>query len=280
MSFRPARPSAELTDGWTTIQWTAWLNDLGVVHSIGPNESRTCGMCCKPMPVLESGYVYPTCYPCGHHYAPYLRRVVPISFSVSAGLTSLVAQAKEEGDRSWVYLGLASMLWDFLHAHWSCLEHAAGGLIDGMMTIPSHPGKRGGRDHLAVMRDCVSNWPMSTWVPAGVLINRSGANAETRRNSVDVEQFAIEADSNVAGKRFLLIDDMCTSGSTTASAAYALRNAGAERPLAVTLGRHISTGDANAASLLAELPTRRWEVGTCPVHVTAPSPFTRPSLIR
>lgn len=60
-------------------------------------------------------------------------------------------------------------------------------------------------------------------------------NARQRRENV---QDAFRCVSNeVVGKRVLLIDDVCTSGSTLEACAVALRQGGAESVQALTLAR-------------------------------------------
>ncbi|MGQ9516524.1 MAG: double zinc ribbon domain-containing protein [Anaerolineae bacterium] len=63
-----------------------------------------------------------------------------------------------------------------------------------------------------------------------------GLNANQRRENV-AGAFTCVAPSAVAGKRILLIDDVTTTGATLASAAQALRQAGASAVSALTIAR-------------------------------------------
>src|SRR5262249_32550811 len=60
--------------------------------------------------------------------------------------------------------------------------------------------------------------------------------------AVDFERLyrdALEVDAAFSGEAVLLVDDVCTKGSTLTQAARALRDAGAKRLVAVTAGQMI-----------------------------------------
>lgn len=61
------------------------------------------------------------------------------------------------------------------------------------------------------------------------------SRAQRRRNVVGA--FAVRSGAPIQGRRFLLIDDVFTTGSTVNAAARALRNAGAARISVLTLAR-------------------------------------------
>lgn len=270
----PFRPPAPQSAGWTSKHWTDWLVSLGVIHSVRGAEPRTCWLCNGPTRSDVLGNPYPSCYPCGHVFRSYLRQIVPISFSISPnGLTSLIAQAKNEDARSWLRYPLASLLHQFLQVHWTCLTAAAGGPIDMITPIPSHAATRSGTDHLARLHSSLSGWPVPWTI--GTLTKLQPSAADSRRRTVDPSLFALSGGSDVAGRRILLIDDLCTTGGTIASAAATLVNAGAERPVAVTIGRQVRFSDLATDHPLNALLSRGWERDTCAAHVT-PSPFARP----
>jgi predicted amidophosphoribosyltransferase len=276
MAFRPPPP---VSAGWRTSDWTDWLVAQRVVHSVR-SDDPCCVSCSGSRGSDGLGNPYPTCWPCGHAYSSYLRRIVPISYSLSAGLTSLIAQAKDESPgRDWVRRPLASILHGFLQRHWDCLERTAGGSIDLVVPIPSHGSSRGGVDHLVQLNQTVvPPWRPKPWT-FDVLAKQRPSTADDHRRAVVEDLFAINPWHDLAGKRVLLIDDLCTTGSTIASAAAALTAAGAERSIAVTIGRHTRTDDARAQDLLNLLPTRAWEPQTCAVHDALPWPFTSPSAL-
>jgi ComF family protein len=66
--------------------------------------------------------------------------------------------------------------------------------------------------------------------------HRAGMDARARRESV-AEAFAIRHPELVAGQRVLLVDDVFTTGATVSACAAALKDAGAEEVLVLTIAR-------------------------------------------
>jgi ComF family protein len=66
--------------------------------------------------------------------------------------------------------------------------------------------------------------------------HRAGMDARARRESV-AEAFAIRHPKLVAGQRVLLVDDVFTTGATVSACAAALKDAGAEEVLVLTIAR-------------------------------------------
>jgi predicted amidophosphoribosyltransferase len=263
MNFRPPQP---VSGGWNTDHWTAWLASLGVVHSVRSVEPQSCDLCNAPSILDQLGRPYPRCTYCDRSFRTHLRRIVPISYSTPQGLTSLIAQAKEDIDRQWVQVALASLLYTFLRDHWGCLEVAADGPIDMVVPIPSHPSSRGGRDHLASIHSIIPIWSPPRW-DLNTLIKVGTSSASDRPREAVPDLFAVAPGRSVVDKRVLLIDDLCTTGNTPAAAGATLMAHGALKPLAVTIGRHVRTGDPHSAALLQQLPSRGWVPGDCAVHI-------------
>jgi ComF family protein len=75
-----------------------------------------------------------------------------------------------------------------------------------------------------------------------------GLPAEARRANV---RGAFAADRRlVAGRRFILVDDICTTGATLAACAEALDEAGAAAVWGLTLGRALTTAGQEAGAVL------------------------------
>ncbi|MET7609838.1 phosphoribosyltransferase [Streptomyces seoulensis] len=91
-----------------------------------------------------------------------------------------------------------------------------------------------------------------------------GESAAERRQRIVPDLFT--ADPSVNGKRVLLLDDTFTSGGTMASAARALREAGAACVIGISFGRQLNANREEARDLIAELPQRSLDLETCPVH--------------
>jgi orotate phosphoribosyltransferase len=66
--------------------------------------------------------------------------------------------------------------------------------------------------------------------------------------------------------RVLLFDDTWTTGARVQSAAYALKQAGAERVAAIVLGRHVNPEYGPWEPLLKAIKDRSYRQETCAVH--------------
>jgi hypothetical protein len=78
--------------------------------------------------------------------------------------------------------------------------------------------------------------PASTLPPRETVLQLGAATIERRRPSPD----GFVADPSVAGRSFLVLDDVYTTGATAQSAAHALRAAGATVPAVVVAGRRLN----------------------------------------
>lgn len=263
-SFRPGPPDGVLT---LTSEWADWLTSFGVIRSIRADEDGTCLRCRRPVGTRDDGQHWWHCWQCKSTYRGTAAAVVPISYSASGGLTSLIAQAKDEPDRWWVRMGLASLVSEFITQHQSCLENVAGGSFHKATVVPSHPSKRAGRDHLKELVGSVDGGPGVglTW-DVDLLSKTRADGADSHRNVADPELFSVH--HPVVGQRILLLDDLYTSGGTTASAAAALIAHGATPPVILTIGRHLDDEEAITRQFVASqnIDARGWEPDTCPVH--------------
>jgi predicted amidophosphoribosyltransferase len=218
-----------------------------------------------------SGTLWPLCWACNNTFRRSTRGVVPISFSTSQGLTSVIAQAKEEPDRWWIRVGLASLLYTFMNEHRTCLERLAYGTFDYVTVVPSHPSKRAGRDHLKDLQRSVAPEAWDAWPwDLDLLLKMHPSGADDRRGAIDKTLFQTSGVHNLAGRRVLLVDDLYTSGGTIASAAAALTAAGADPPVVLTIGRHLQATDAAVRAFIEAseaIGRRGFERTTCAVHV-------------
>lgn len=260
MSYRRfVRPTRET---WNTAQWVAWLKSQGVTPSVTPAEVGVCSICRGPTPVGPQGTHYARCFPCNSgQYSTVLRGFVPICYSVNEGLEGALWRVKNEDSSSWLQLPLASLLWTFLHGHLKCIENAYGGDFDIGVTVPSSK-QRNGRNHLDALLSCIQEWPVA-W-KRDVLTKTRSESAAERRQRIVPGLFA--ADPIVNGRRVLLLDDTFTSGGTMASAARALRDAGARCVVGISFGRQLNANREEARELISELPRRPLDLNTCAVH--------------
>jgi predicted amidophosphoribosyltransferase len=81
-----------------------------------------------------------------------------------------------------------------------------------------------------------------------------GLTADARRANV---QGAFAAQRNrVAGRAYILVDDICTTGATLAACAEALHRAGATAIWGLSLGRALAAEDKDASVVTRTRPVR------------------------
>jgi hypothetical protein len=147
---------------------------------------------------------------------------------------------------------LRALLLVFLRDHGACLWKAAG--ITGPTHLAVVPTARG-RPGVHPLRELIGDYLA---LPRAELSARSGG---LQVRDLDPQRFSV---SPLPRARILLIDDTWTTGSSSQSAAIALRRAGANSVISVMLGRHVGRADALAAGVdPAAMPFRP---RSCAVH--------------
>lgn len=260
MQFRRfARPNYA---NWTIRQWVTWLENQNFTPSVSPDEVGVCSICRAPTPIGKQGTHFQRCFPCNNgNYSAVLDGFIPICYSVKDGLEGALWKVKNDVSSGWLQLPLASLLSTFLYNHLECIEHAYGGKFDLGVTVPSSK-PRNGTNHLDDLLSCIDRWPVA-W-EQGVLTKTRNEPASDRRQQIVPDLFI--ADSNVSGKRIILLDDTFTSGGSMASAAHALRGAGARSVVGIAFGRQLNVNREESRELISELPRRHLDLDTCPVH--------------
>ena len=191
------------------------------------------------------------CYACAHGGRE-LDIVAPISYSVAgeqlhhalAGYKR--ARASVAGEFA---LGLAAVLWRWLHTHEQCVARAAGvSSFPVITTVPSADRRRG------------DSHPLRAIVAGLVGPSRERYRRVLERSPIEVEMHVFDprryvAVEQLAGEPVLLIDDTWTTGANAQSAAAALKAAGAGPVAAVVVGRHINRGWRDNGERLRALPS-------------------------
>lgn len=260
-----ARPGpADL--GRDTGQWINWLQSNHVLVPTAPRPDNSCGLCQGAVGERgDSGDYWDRCYQCGG-YSDDLDVFVPITYSVSSGLESLLHRFKDFGDEhEWMALPLGSLLYTFLSRHRGCLDAASFG-IDVATFVPSNSQTRG-FSQLERMIDAVDGSPVRGWFDwQPSLIERDRTGSRPPRAVVDPDAYAVDADA-VRGQAVLLLDDTWTSGASLMSCAAALKRAGATSVIGLTLGRQLNESGhyGSTDGILDQVRGRLWNSDECVV---------------
>lgn len=133
---------------------------------------------------------------------------------------------------------LGEVLGNRLAAHW---QARPGGPLDGLIPVPLHAERQRDRGYNQAEVLAEGMAPrLRLPVRAALLCRRRatpqqvGLDRQARLQNV---AGAFVATPGVAGGRWLLVDDVCTTGATLDACAAALRAAGAESVWAITLAR-------------------------------------------
>lgn len=207
---------------------------------------------------------YERCYPChdgrSTRGALLADTVVPISLAAKQGqlATALWKYKSDVVGRRYFFTGLGAVLFRFLDLHESCVARIAGTAgFDVVTVVPST--KREAAEQ--PLRDLVRTLVIPVKPRFADLLSNTGA--------VDgrvLDPCRYVADTDVAGKSVLLIDDTWTAGGHAQSAAWALKEAGAASVGVVVIGRHFDPGFRDNASYLTGVRAQRFSWETCCVH--------------
>jgi predicted amidophosphoribosyltransferase len=254
----PIAPPTE-SRRWTATDWVAWLATERLVMPVRGVRPPVCRLCYRPLAVdtaSDGGW----CGTCASYVCDQLTHLVPISYSHAGGLESPLRAYKSHGPQHrWLAAPLAALLGRFLDRHGSCIRSRLGP-IDVCCIVPYYPAN--GRDFqpLVELVQRSSAWP--TGQPWRLDLVRKARSGKLTKQALDLDAFQATVDLTGAG--VLVVDDTFTSGATLASVASALRRAGAERVVGLTLGRQLNPAwHADSAPVLAEQWQRRFDLNWC-----------------
>ena len=186
-----------------------------------------CIKCDLPLPKNSSTML---CGRCERQPMPYLhgiRRLGPHKGSLRQAIHAFKYEKHQE---------LAQRLGWLLVEGW---RERARFQIDGLLPIPLHPAREQERGFN--QSEClaqVMSEHLTTPLCSDILTrtrnttSQVGLSASERQQNM---QGAFVASSQAAGKRWLLVDDVCTTGSTLIACAHALHKQGAQAIWAITL---------------------------------------------
>jgi predicted amidophosphoribosyltransferase len=245
--------------GWTADDWVAWLAGEHLIMPVLGASQPVCELCYRPAVTDEAGVAFRRCYNCHAFVADQVDQLVPISYSHAGGLESPLRAYKSFGpEHRWLRVPLGALLRGFLNRHWACIEGLAG-RIDLACTMPYHPDD--GRDWypLQELVTATNGWQGRPWDLTAVTKTRPG---KVTKKALDPTVFQARVD--LTGAAVLAVDDTFTSGASMASLACALRQAGAQRVVAVTLGRQLNPEwHPESAPVLAEQWDKPFDLARC-----------------
>lgn len=194
----------------------------------------------------------------------YLDAVVPVSYAPGLGqLHTALRGYKDNGSaavRRRFSLAIASVLWRFLASHERCVALATES--DGFSMVTTVPSKNPQRDDARPhLRAIVGEYCKYT-APRYERILRAAGDASEHR-SFDASRF--RSVRPIDGDDVLLIDDTWTTGSNAQSAAFTLKEAGAQGVVLVVLARYVNRDYLDHGARLDALP-RPFSWDTCAVH--------------
>ena len=204
----------------------------------GPRRDLSCNQCFGACRYQHDRSTWPTCWECGHIYGDVIDTFVPITYSVDGGLESMLHQYKDGGTQ-WLRRPLASLLTAFVCEHADCIEQDARG-IDLATTVPSDNQSRSFNHLDRLLRGAIQGDPIINrfrWQTDAVV--RDSTTTRPRRRELKPSAYRVD-NYSVDGASVLLLDDTWTSGSSAASTAAALKDAGALRVTVLTLGRQLN----------------------------------------
>lgn len=206
----------------------AWLCQ-GCVSTIEHFPTPHCIKCDLPLPMRSSTML---CERCERQPMPYLDGIRTLGPHTGALRQAIHAFKYEKHPELALRLG-----WLLVEA-W---QERARFQIDGLLPIPLHPDRERERgfnqsERLAQLMSQHLNTPMCDNIltrTRNTLSQVGLSGSERQQNMKD----AFVASPQAAGKRWLLVDDVCTTGSTLMACAYALHRQGAQAIWAITLTR-------------------------------------------
>lgn len=156
-------------------------------------------------------------------------------------------------------VGLAAVLYKWLHRHEGCLARAAGlqtPLFDTVTSVPSTSGRAGAHPLVNVLTEVVTG--TATRYAELLEVGRTGLGAR------DVVPDRFAATRRIEGN-VLLVDDSWVSGAKPQCAAATLSAGGAERVAVLTIGRWFRLDHPPNVPWLRER-RRPWSWDDCCVH--------------
>lgn len=237
MSYRDfARPPGAEDMG--SLSWMQWMHAQGgALVPVVPQHASSCRECFGACGLRDDGDTWDLCWNC-RTYDGVVDTFVPITYSIDAGLESMLHRYKDR-DVTWLRTPLAALLLHFLAVHADCIDEDARG-IEVATLVPSDNQQRNFNHLESLVRGVFVSDPALAHFDWDLdVIERVLGTSRPGRGELKPAAYAVDHRA-VDGAAVLLMDDLWTSGSSAASAAAALKTAGAAHVTVLTLGRQLT----------------------------------------
>lgn len=238
-----------------TVDWIKWMRANKVLHTFLPTPDPTCDFCGAPC-----GKGWPFCPDC-RTMSRHLDSLIVGSYSLHRDLESLLGTYKSGGPSTrWQATPLGCLFWAIMYKHRDCILEELG--PNPIFTYVPSNDRRRTFDHIFEILNSVENqWVAPPWLKDVVVRDRT--HPRPARKQVEPRAYTVNYD--LTGRTVLLFDDLWTTGASMASAAAALKSAGAEKVVGVVLGRHLSPNNewGDAPRIRTEVAARGWNIDEC-----------------
>jgi predicted amidophosphoribosyltransferase len=204
---------------------------LDQMLSIIPNS---CPACCAPC-----DYGSDKCFDCQDfelQNKDYIDDIIPITYGIKETDISYMVRGLKDFGNSAYFVPLASILYKFLISNIDKMI-ARYEKIDYLTYIPSFKNLRNHNNKLINSVKFNKLKRVDLLIEPKVHSKRQGTKRENRK--VEIDRYILGEDYNLDGKTILLFDDVCTTGSTLHSAAYPLKQKGAEKVIGLVIFKQV-----------------------------------------
>jgi hypothetical protein len=266
VSYRDYAPPPFDNRPHTTSDWLTWMEQQGdVLLPVAPPHDHSCAVCKGASRYIDDGpETWTRCLNC-RGYGHAVDVFVPITYSIDAGLESMLHRYKDFDGYAWMRSPLGALLNDFVRHHGACLDHQTPrGRLDVATTVP--PGGSRGSDHLHGLLSGVvaGDHVLNRWSWDFDLVRRAPSVLLPGRGELNPDAYTVEP-RGVEGMSVLVLDDTWTSGRSAAGVALALKEAGATHVAVLTLGRQLNLRNAYGSTMeiYGDAARRRWSLNDC-----------------
>lgn len=191
----------------------------------------SCPVCCAPAP-LTLGALCRNCTEFESKGQNYIDDIIPITYGTKQTFISYMVRGHKYYQRNEYFVPLASVLFKFLSLNSKKIIKKFGN-IDFFTFVPSYNDIRNHNKNLIHSVEYKELKAVDMLVEP--VEHQKKQKMKMVERIVEEDRYVLADGYNINGKNILLYDDVCTSGSTIRSAAYTLKNHGANLVIGIVL---------------------------------------------